>query len=102
MDVEGTMQFILDNLASVTAKQEKAETEIQALRKLVTVGMKILVRVQNQQENSERKIGALADAQIRLEGETEKLLNAIEKTNERFDRWLESGNGANGHGKKPN
>ncbi len=28
MDVQRTMEFILGNLASVTAKQEKAESEI--------------------------------------------------------------------------
>jgi hypothetical protein len=87
MDVERTIEIILNNLTSVTAKQEKAETEIQALRKLVRTGMKMLVQVQEAQLQTDKKMAELAEAQKR--------------TDEKFQRWLDSRNGSNGHGKKP-
>jgi hypothetical protein len=90
MNVERKMKFILANLASVTAKQEKAETQIHAIRKLVVAGMKMVVAM-----------GELGEAMS-------ELALAQKETDRRFGQWLASNGGSNGHKggnghkKKPN
>jgi hypothetical protein len=53
MDVERTMQFIMENLAAVTAAQQQAENraartdrQIRGLQTLLTIGMRRLVRLE--------------------------------------------------------
>lgn len=101
MDVERTMRFILENLASVTAKQEKAESQIQAMRKLVVTGMKMMVDTQKVQKRTGEKMAELAD-------EMAGLAAAQKAIDRRFGEWLASNKGSNGHKggnghkKKPN
>jgi hypothetical protein len=90
MDVERTMEFILENLASVTAKQEKAESQIQAMRKLVVTGLKMMVDIQRVQKRTDRKMAELADGMAGLAA-------AQKATDRRFGEWLASNKGSNGH-----
>jgi phage shock protein A len=98
MDQERTMQFILDNLAAVTASQqqaevraaraerriEKTETQIRGITKLVKIGMKLIVEIQKNHRELHAEIKELAAQQKR--------------TDQKFDRWLDSlKNGSNGH-----
>jgi hypothetical protein len=101
MDVERTMEFILENLASVTAKQEKAESQIQAMRKLVVTGLKMMVDIQRVQKRTDRNMAELADGMAGLAA-------AQKAADRRFGEWLASNKGSNGHKsgnghkKKPN
>jgi peptidoglycan hydrolase CwlO-like protein len=101
MDTERTMQFILDNLASVTAKQEKAETQIQAIRKLVLTGMKMVVEIGKEQKKTRRAMTELAAGM-------DKMAKAQKEADLRFSQWLAATEGSNGHKngkghkKKPN
>ena len=105
MDVERTMEFILQNLASVTAKQEKAEGEIESLRKLMKVGMKMLVKVQESHkelQNEFRESHKMLEAKMAELAEGQKrLAESQRRTDEKFQRWLDARNGSNGH-EKPN
>jgi hypothetical protein len=102
MDVERTMEFILENLASVTAKQERAEKQIEAIRKLVVSGMKMVVDIGKQQKQ-------LTEHHKRSEKEIAELRAAQKETDRQLRTWIASnrgsnghGNGSNGHKKKPN
>jgi len=115
MDQEKTMQFILYNLASVTARleivgeraealtardealaariealakrQDKTDRQIRGLQALTRTGMKIIVK--------------LADGQIALQKDLKELVVAQKRTEQRFDRWLDSlKSGSNGHKKR--
>jgi predicted HicB family RNase H-like nuclease len=98
MEVERTMEFILQNLASVTAKQEKAEGEIESLRKLAKVGMKLLVKVQESHKELQKEF---RESHRMLETKTAELAESQRRTDEKFQRWLDTRNGSNGH-EKPN
>ena len=84
------MQFILDNLAAVTASQQRAEEratrtdrQIKGITTLVKTGMKLMVKLQEGQRELRKEMKELAAAQKR--------------TDEKFDRWLDSGkSGSNG------
>jgi hypothetical protein len=102
MDMERTMQFIVDNLAEITVKQQQAEVraartdrQIQALQKLVKTGMKMLVGLQQEHKK-------LAEEQILTQRDLRELARAQKRTDEKFQRWLDSRNGPNGHRKKTN
>jgi hypothetical protein len=85
------MQFILDNLSAVTASQQQAEVraartdrQIKGITTLVKTGMKLMVKLQEGQRELRKEMKELAVAQKR--------------TDEKFDRWLDSAkNGSNGH-----
>ena len=109
------MEFIVENLAAVTVRQQETERSIRGLRTIVQGGMRILVRLeQNQakfeenQQNLDTKIAALADAQIRTEeslstlaAAQKELAAAQKRTDQKFERWLDSMNkGSNGHKKR--
>jgi hypothetical protein len=108
MNVERKMKFILANLASVTAKQEKAETQIHAIRKLVVAGMKMVVEIQKGQKRTDQKMAELGKAMGELGEAMSELALAQKETDRRFGQWLASNGGSNGHKggnghkKKPN
>ena len=96
MNIERKMDFIAENLAALTVKldnlavrQEKTDRQILGLQKLVKTGMQMVV-------NLHKKMAELAVAQ-------KELTVAQIRTDEKFERWLDSMNkGANGHKRKPN
>jgi hypothetical protein len=93
MDQERTMQFILENLAAVTASQELAEVraarterQVKAIQTLMTTGMRLIVRLEKGQQRLGTQVSELAAQQKR--------------TDQKLDRWLNSlKNGSNGHAK---
>jgi hypothetical protein len=90
MNQERTMQFILDNLAAVTASQQQAEAraaridrQIKAIQTLMRTGMKLIVRLEKGQQ--------------RLHAEIKELAAQQRQTDQKLDRWLGSlKNGSNG------
>jgi hypothetical protein len=114
MDMERTMQFIVETLADVAVKQQEAAVRAQraeqrmdraeqrmdkidrnmkGIQTLVKIGMKMMIDLQKGQKRTDQKMAELAEAN--------------RETKREFKAWLESmrtngHKGSNGHGKKPN
>jgi hypothetical protein len=85
------MQFILDNLAAVTASQQQAEVQLKAFRKLMLTGMKLIVRLEKGQRD-------LQKGHRELQAEIKDLATQQKRIDQKFDRWIDSlKNGSNGH-----
>jgi hypothetical protein len=103
MDQERTMRFILDNLAA-TASQRQAEVraartdrQIKGMQHLMLTGMKMIVKLQKGQRE-------LQKGHRELQAELKALAAAQKRTDQKFDRRLESvkhgSSGQNGHKKR--
>src|SRR5260370_42362754 len=102
MNVEKTIEFILSNMAELTVKQARTDRQIHGLQVLVKTGMKMLAKTQQsvkavaaEQKRTHQELrilGARTDASLR------ELAAAQNRTDERFERWLERG--SNGGGKR--
>jgi predicted nucleic acid-binding Zn-ribbon protein len=121
MDIERTMQFIVDTLADVAVKQQvaevratraeqrmdraeermdraevrtdKLERQMKGIQTLVKIGMKLMVDIQKGQKRTDQKMAELAEAH--------------KDTERQFKAWLESmrsngHKGSNGNRRKPN
>jgi len=117
MDQERTMQFILDNLAAVSASQQQAEVraarsdrQIKGMQALMLTGMKLIVKLQKGQrelQEGQRELQKghreLQKGHRELQAELKALAAAQKRTDQKFDRWLDSlkngSNGRNGHKK---
>jgi hypothetical protein len=103
MNIERKMEFIVENLAALTVSQQKADRQMRGLQTLVKTGMRMLIdlngtvkKLTEAQALTEQRMAELAEAQ-------KDLAIQQKRTDEKFERWLNSLNqGANGHKKKPN
>jgi hypothetical protein len=84
MDIERTMEFILEQQARNAVEHEKFERGLESLRTLVKFGMKLLVKVQQGQKElqvestaTKAEIRALARAQRKTDEKFQKLLAAL-------------------------
>jgi hypothetical protein len=104
MNQERTMQFILDNLAAVTASQQQAEVraarterQIKGISTLMKTGMKLIVKLQHGQRE-------LQKGHRELQAELREMAVQQKRIDQKFDRWLDSlkngSNGRNGHKKR--
>jgi hypothetical protein len=95
MDVERTIEFILQTQAKAEARMDKFDTRLEATRKLVQTGMKMLVKINQQQLVVSGQLAALA-------GEVRVLTEAQRKTDRKFDRMIDSWTKrrSNGHRQK--
>jgi tRNA U38,U39,U40 pseudouridine synthase TruA len=96
MDIERTMRFIIDNLAAVTAAQQQAEVraartdrQIHGLQTLVKIGMRRLVKLEQGQIDLQKAMREMAVAQ-------KELAESQKRTDQKFERWLDSLKGRNG------
>jgi hypothetical protein len=108
MNQERTMQFILENLAAVTASQQQAEVraartdkQIRGLQTLVKTGTKMIFKLAAVQKEVQKELKGLAEAQRRTGEALADLATSQKRTDEKFNRWLDSAkngsNGQNGH-----
>jgi hypothetical protein len=103
MNIERKMEFIVENLAALTVSQQKTDRQMRGLQTLVKTGMRMLLdlngtvkKLTEAQALTEQRMAELAEAQ-------KDLAIQQKRTDEKFERWLNSLNqGANGHKKKPN
>ena len=110
MDIERTMQFIVDHTAALTVRQEQADIRaarmdrrMAGLQTLVKTGMRMIVKLEQGQRTLNERMAELAEAQSRTEKALADLAASQKRTDQKFDRWLDSINtGSNGHRKKPN
>jgi len=90
MDIERRMEFIVENLADVTARQQRAEIradrtdrQIRGFENLLKTGMRMLVKIEQRQDKAEAEMAELRQA-------LKELAAAQKRTDARFDRWLDS------------
>jgi hypothetical protein len=103
MDLERAQEFIIATLADVVERQQVAEVraartdrQIRGLQDMVKTGVKMLVRVQQSQRN-------LSSAMSELSSAMAELATQQKRTDQKFERWLDSMNkGQNGHKKRTN
>jgi hypothetical protein len=91
MNQERTMQFILENLAAVTASQQQAEVraaridrQIKGIQALMLTGMKLIVKLQKGQRQLQADLRNLTAQQRRTDLKIDHLLGSLK-------------NGSNGH-----
>lgn len=89
------MQFILDQQAATAAWQEGADRKLKGLQVLVQAGMKMIIKLHQQQRDLQERVAsidtrvdALIDAQSRTEAKLDRLIRDLGKR------------GGNGHGKE--
>jgi len=103
MNIERRMDFIVENLAALTFSQQRTDRQILALQKLVKTGMQMLVNLNQKTAQLAVAQRELAMAQREMAVTQKELAAAQLRTDEKFERWLDSINkGANGHKRKPN
>src|SRR6266852_5726995 len=99
MDLERTMEFVVDNLAKVTAAQQQAEVRaaradrrIHGLQTLMKFGMKRLARLEQGLVSQQKRTDArFAEVAVALK----ELAEQQKRTDEKFERWLDSLQGGN-------
>ena len=72
--------------ADVEAKVSKHDREIDAIRKLIRTGMRLILRIEQAQDRNDKQIAQLVSSQLETEKKLQGLMKAIER-------------GRNGHGK---
>lgn len=115
MDIERTMEFIVENLADVAARQQRAEIradrtdrQIRGLQNLAKIGLRLMAKAEQRQTKFEQRQTKFEQRQDRAEAEMAELRQALKelaaaqkRTDARFDRWLDSlPNASNGNRKK--
>jgi peptidoglycan hydrolase CwlO-like protein len=104
MDIERTMAFVLENLAAVTAAQQRAEVraarmerQIGGLQKLMVIGMRRLMRLE---QRTEARFAELTQAHKELATAQRELAVQQKRTDQKFERWLDSMKGGASNGRK--
>jgi hypothetical protein len=87
MDIERTMEFILQSHAKSEARADKFDKRLDAIRKLVETGMRMLVKIEKTQLDSkndfDRRFKELVEAQ-------KETAAAQKKTDQKLDRLIDS------------
>jgi hypothetical protein len=61
MDVERSIEHLLELHARAEARMDRTDRQIEAIRKIVKTGMKLIVRIEAAQVRSDAKIDRLAE-----------------------------------------
>ena len=85
MNVERTIEFILNSQAKAEARMDKTDKEIAAIRKLLHQGMRILVSIENAQKRTEARVAELAQTQNELAQAQKKTEAAMAQSQKRTD-----------------
>ena len=90
MDVERTMEFILQMQAKSEVQGAKFEKRLDATRKLVETGMKLLVKIQKDQRDSRKDFDhRLIESKKDFDHRLNELLDAQKKTDQKLDRLID-------------
>ena len=76
MDIEGTIQFILESQAKHEGHMAALDERMTGISKLIQQGMQLLLSFQTE---STYKINALIDAQQRSETKIDRLADSLQK-----------------------
>ena len=79
------------------ARMDRMDRQLLGIQKIIRTGMKLIVRIERSQKESDEKLNALIEAQQRseqreerLDAKLEKLMESQRKTDEKFAKWLDS------------
>ncbi|MBI3665330.1 MAG: hypothetical protein HY236_03760 [Acidobacteria bacterium] len=67
MNVERTVEFILDQQAKMVGHQQKFQLQLDGLRKIVLSGMKMVVKIAEAQKKTEVRLARLEERQARTD-----------------------------------
>ena len=79
MDIQKTMAFILEQQAKMAVEAQRTDRRVDSIAKLVHLGMKTLVE-------TDLKLNALIDAQIRTDEKMKALIEAQKRTDGKLAR----------------
>jgi hypothetical protein len=83
MNVERTIEFILQAQAKSEARMDKFDKRLDATRKLVETGMRMLVKIEKSQDELTVKLTTLTE-------EVTSLTEAQRKSDRKFERFMDS------------
>lgn len=87
MDVEGTIQFILESQAKAEARMGAMDARLDSITKLLKQGMRMLVTFQTETNS---KFNALVDAQLRTDAKLEQVAEAQLRTDVKLEQLAEA------------
>ena len=97
MDVERTIEFILQAQAKSEARMDKFDRRLEATHKLVQTGMRMLVKIEKSQGELTVKLTALTGQVNALTGRVDALTvqvtaltEAQRKSDRKFERFMDS------------
>jgi hypothetical protein len=90
MDVERTIEFILNAQAKSEARMDKFDQRLEATRKLVQTGMRMLVKIEKAQGELTVKLSALTVRVDALTVQVSALTEAQRKSDRKFERFMDS------------
>jgi 4-aminobutyrate aminotransferase-like enzyme len=110
MDMERTMQFIVDTLANVAVRQQEAEVRMAKADKRMDRAEQRMDRAEQRMDRMERQMKGIQTLvkigmrmMIDIQKSQKELAESQKRTEKKFDRWLDSINrGSNGHSLKSN
>ena len=80
MNVEKAIEHILQIQAAAEGRVDKAERQIDAIRKLLRTGMKLVVDIGQAQKAGDKKMLELAKAQAITEQKLASFIDALKKS----------------------
>jgi len=86
---EKQMEFILENLADVAARQARSERQIHALQAIVKTGMKMLVGLTAAQKKTDAAVRELAVSHKELAVSHKKTEEALRELAASQKRWFD-------------
>jgi dsDNA-binding SOS-regulon protein len=87
MDVEQTIEFILHSQAKSEARADQFDKRLDAMRKLVETGMKMLVKIEKNQLDLQK---GFAESKNDFDRRFKELVEAQKKTDQKLDRLIDS------------
>jgi hypothetical protein len=96
VDIEATMQFIVEHQARLTASQEAQKESIASLEKMASGHEQRVAKLESSFAALTDLVGRLAQAEIRLVERMEKVEERGQRLFERMDRFIQGLEG-NGH-----
>lgn len=110
MDIEKTMEFILEQLADVSSqladvgvklgeigvKQARTDRQIHGLQTLAKIGMRQIVALGAAQKRTDLAVRELAASHKLTEKALRDLAASQKRTDEKFQRWLDRGHNGKG------
>src|SRR4051794_41159263 len=97
MDVERTMQFILEQQAKHEARLGQVDDQMEAIRALIKQGMRYVLESQEAGRETDRRISALVLFQQETDKKLAELAEAQKATEKSLKSLLDSQQGKNGH-----
>ena len=98
MDVERTIEFLLEQAAKHDARMEQIEEKLQRTDELLIRGAKMLVSNQEAIRETDRRISALVDAQMKTDQSMTEMKQSVTDLAKSVQTFIDSMRGGNGKG----